>query len=234
MGTILVTGAAGALGGAVCRLLLARGHQLAAVDKSRRSSRLDELVAESKGAAVAVAMDCASSTDARAGVEQVERKLGPLTGAVLIAGGWQGGKPFHEESDDTWTAMFGMNLDTAQHTLRAVLPGMAKRGTGSVVLIGSRAVERPWEGAGAAAYTASKAALVALVRATAAELLDARVRVNAVLPSTIDTPANRSAMPDADHSKWVALDSLAKVIAFLLSDESEAVSGAALPVYGRS
>jgi NAD(P)-dependent dehydrogenase (short-subunit alcohol dehydrogenase family) len=95
-------------------------------------------------------------------------------------------------------------------------------------------VERPWENAGAAAYAASKSALVAYARAIAEETLAHGVRVNAVLPSTIDTPANRAAMPKADAEKWVTTRSIAEVIAFLLSDAARDVSGAAIPVYGRS
>jgi NAD(P)-dependent dehydrogenase (short-subunit alcohol dehydrogenase family) len=130
--------------------------------------------------------------------------------------------------------MVGTNLDTAERSLRALLPGMVARGGGSVVVIGSRAVERPWTSAGAAAYAATKAAVVALAQAIAAEVLEHGVRVNAVLPSVIDTAANRSAMPDADPSRWVSPSSLAGVIGFLLSDDARDVSGAAIPVYGRA
>src|SRR6185312_7437295 len=102
------------------------------------------------------------------------------------------------------------------------------------VLIGSRNAERPWTGASAAAYTAAKSAVVALGQAVAAEVLESGVRINAVLPSTLDTPANRKAMPSADPARWVTTESAAKVIAFLLSDDARDISGAALPIYGRS
>jgi NAD(P)-dependent dehydrogenase (short-subunit alcohol dehydrogenase family) len=130
--------------------------------------------------------------------------------------------------------MVSSNLETAHASLRALLPGMVARKSGSVVLVGSRAVERPWTSAGAAEYAASKAAVVALAQVAAEETLSAGVRVNAILPSTLDTPANRSAMPDADSSRWVSTDSAAEVIAFLLSPSARDVSGAAIPVYGRS
>jgi NAD(P)-dependent dehydrogenase (short-subunit alcohol dehydrogenase family) len=110
---------------------------------------------------------------------------------------------------------------------------MKERGGGSIVAIGSRAAERPWESASAAAYAASKAAVVSLIKTTAQEMLGTGVRLNAVLPSTLDTPANRAAMPQANFSRWVALTELNQVIAFLLSQASSAVTGAALPVYGR-
>jgi NAD(P)-dependent dehydrogenase (short-subunit alcohol dehydrogenase family) len=105
---------------------------------------------------------------------------------------------------------------------------------GSIVVIGSRNVERPWTGASAAAYTAAKSAVVALAQAVAAEVLASGVRVNAILPSTLDTMANRAAMPGADPKLWVTTESAAKVIAFLLSEDARDISGAALPIYGRS
>jgi len=130
--------------------------------------------------------------------------------------------------------MIARNLETVHGALRALLPTMTEQRAGSVVVVGSQAVERPWMSAGAAAYAASKAAVVALAQAAAAEVLENGVRINAVLPSTIDTPANRAAMPKADPARWVAPESLSRVIAFLLSDDARDISGAALPVYGRS
>ena len=167
-------------------------------------------------------------------MNRIAPELGDPTGAALIAGTWDGGKPLHEATDDSvWEKMHATNVDTVYYSLRALLPGMVSRKNGSIVVVGSRAVDRPWESAGAAAYAAAKSAVVALARATAAEVLEHNVRINAVLPSTIDTPANRAAMPKADASKWVSSESLAKVIAFLLSDDARDVTGAALPVYGR-
>jgi NAD(P)-dependent dehydrogenase (short-subunit alcohol dehydrogenase family) len=111
---------------------------------------------------------------------------------------------------------------------------MVARKRGSIVVIGSRAAVNPETSANAAAYAASKAALLALARAVAAEVLAHGVRVNAVLPSTMDTPANRAAMPDVDPGRWVSLGSAAGLVAFLLSDEARDVSGAAVPIYGRA
>jgi NAD(P)-dependent dehydrogenase (short-subunit alcohol dehydrogenase family) len=120
------------------------------------------------------------------------------------------------------------------HALHALLPGMVAGKHGSIVVIGSRAVERPWTSAGAAAYAASKSAAVTLAQTAAQEVLAHGVRINAILPSTMDTPANRAAMPSVDPTTWVSLESAAGVIAFLLSDEARDVSGAAIPVYGRA
>jgi NAD(P)-dependent dehydrogenase (short-subunit alcohol dehydrogenase family) len=157
------------------------------------------------------------------------------SGAILAAGAWHGGKKLHEEADDaTWTKMLGANLETARASLQALLPGMVSRRRGSIVLIGSRAAERPWESANAAAYAASKAAVVALASAAAEEVRSAAVRINVILPSTIDTPQNRAAMPNADPSRWVTPESIAQVARFLLSDAARDVSGAAIPVYGNA
>lgn len=111
---------------------------------------------------------------------------------------------------------------------------MVAERSGSIVVVGSRAVERPWTGTGSAAYAAAKAAVVTIAQTVAQEVLEYGVRVNAVLPSTLDTPANRASDPNADPSKWVSLSSAAAVMAFLLSDDARDVSGAAIPLYGRA
>lgn len=227
----LITGAAGALGSVVVSDLLQKGHQVVAVDLPRSAERLQKL----GPGVLPLAFDTNGPETWAQMVAKAERDLGPLTGAVLIAGGWQGGGALHTRTDDAiWRAMLGANLESAYRTLRAVLPGMVARGGGSVVVIGSRAAVRPDTSAGAAEYAATKSAVVALAQAIAAEVLEKGVRVNAVLPSTIDTGANRSAMPQADPTRWVAPGSLAGVIGFLLSDAARDISGAAIPVYGKS
>lgn len=240
MGAVVVTGAAGALGEVLVGELVARGHRVGAVDRPAARDRLDALAARHAGRCVGVPLDVSSATPeewARAlGSPDCRALLGESPdGAVLVAGGWRGGAPLHAEADDSvWTQMFAANLETAHKTLRALLPGMVRQRRGSVVVIGSRAVERPWTSAGASAYAASKSALVTLACTVSAEVLDLGVRVNAVLPSTIDTAQNRKAMPDVDPSRWVSPASLSAVIAFLLSEDARDVSGAAIPVYGRA
>jgi NAD(P)-dependent dehydrogenase (short-subunit alcohol dehydrogenase family) len=231
----LVTGAAGALGGEVARVLHSRGYGLALVDSTRAGERL-HLLAQSFGGACTVAGDIASEALWTEAMPRIERDLGaPPSVAALIAGGWQGGKALHEEAgDDVWRAMMDANLETAHRSLRALLPAMVARKRGAIVLVGSRAAVDPASSARAAAYATSKAAVVALAQAVAAEVRDQGVRVNAVLPSTLDTPANRAAMPDADPARWVSLASAAGVIAFLLGDEARDIHGAAVPVYGRA
>lgn len=233
MGSVtVVTGAAGALGSGVARFLVAHGHRVALVGRPRGDERAQELATELGAQAAFEGFDGASGEAWSAALDRFEGSLGPVTAAVLAVGGWRGGKPLWES--DAYEAMMASNLDTAHAAMRALLGRMVSRRAGSVVLVGSRAAVRPWESAGAAAYAASKAAVVALAQAAAAEAVGHGVRVNAVLPSTIDTPANRAAMPKADPAAWVGIESLAGVVAFLLSDAARDVSGAALPVYGRA
>jgi len=231
----LVTGAAGALGAEVARVLAGRGCKLALVDTERGRGRLEVLAASLGGASLVVGDITVQQTWSEA-IPRIERELGaPPTWAALVAGAWRGGTALHEEAgDDVWRVMMHANLETAYRSMRALLPAMVARKRGSMVVVGSRAAEQPWTSARASAYAASKAAVVALARAVAAEVLDQGVRVNAVLPSTMDTPANRAAMPEADPSRWVPLASAAGVVAFLLSDDARDVSGAAVPVYGRA
>jgi NAD(P)-dependent dehydrogenase (short-subunit alcohol dehydrogenase family) len=231
----LVTGAAGALGAEVARKLSARGERVVLVDGVAARARLEQLAAALPGASV-VAGDITDDRTWSDALPRVERELGaPPTLAALIAGGWRGGQPLHEDrGDEIWKTMLSANLETVHRSLVRLLPAMVARKRGSLVVVGSRAGEQPWTSAGAAAYAASKSAVVSLARAVAAEVLEHGVRVNAILPSTMDTPANRAAMPKADPSRWVSLDSAAGVVAFLLSDAARDISGAALPVYGRA
>jgi NAD(P)-dependent dehydrogenase (short-subunit alcohol dehydrogenase family) len=233
-GSVVITGAAGALGSATAQRLASLGWGLALVSRPEDRDPLHRL-ASALPRAIAVEADVADVEAWKGALGKIEAEVGPPEGAALIAGTWHGGTPLHAEKDDkVWRAVMATNLETVHGSLRALLPGMVARGRGSVVVVGSRVVERPWTSAGASAYSASKGAVVALAQTVAAEVLQAGVRVNAVLPSTLDTPANRHAMPEADPSRWVSTDSAAAVIAFLLSDDARDVSGAAIPLYGRA
>jgi len=235
----VITGAAGELGAAVARTLAARGDRVALIARAGSGDRLAALAAELGGPSRARAYAVAGLDPAEGWRElpaRISRDFGAVpTLAALAAGGWSGGAAIAAWTDDAaWDGMMSANLATVHRALRALVPGMVAVGRGSVVVVGSRVVERPATGAGAAAYVASKAAAVALAQAVAAEVLEDGVRVNAVLPSTMDTPANRRAMPDADPSRWVSLTSAAGVIAFLLSEAARDLSGATLPLYGRA
>jgi NAD(P)-dependent dehydrogenase (short-subunit alcohol dehydrogenase family) len=228
---VLVTGASGALGAAVVTRLSADGGRVVALERSKSGDVQLESVGQNLLRLHASTSDAAALANA---LGRAEAALGALSGAVLTAGAWRGGRPFHEAgAADDYRTVMDANLESAQVSLRAILPGLVQRRRGSVVLVGSRSGVRPYDAPGDAAYAASKAALTALAQAIAAEVLPHGVRVNLVLPSTIDTEANRRAMPGADRSRWVTTDSLCDVIRFLLSEGARDISGAAIPVYGR-
>lgn len=231
-----ITGAAGALGSVLAKVLVERGHHVALFDVEDARARLDDLVRDlGSEKAFAFAGDFAAASTWDAALAAVEKTFGGKpSAAALVAGGWAGGTPLHEETDDaTYESMMRMNVDTAHRALRALLPAMVAAKRGSIVVVGSRAAVRPYTSARAAAYAASKAAVVAMAEAVAQEVLHHGVRVNALLPSTMDTPANRAAMPKADPSKWVSLESAAKLVAFLFHDDARDITGAAIPIYGR-
>jgi NAD(P)-dependent dehydrogenase (short-subunit alcohol dehydrogenase family) len=227
----IVTGANGALGSAIVARCARDGGRAIAL---MRSAGGEAALQRSSPNVLEVRADTGNAVALRQALERAQAELGPATGAVLTAGAWRGGHDFiSDEAAHDFRAVLDSNLESTNVALRAILPGMVARGHGSVVLIGSRSGVRPDGAKGDAAYAAAKAGLTALAQAIAAEVLAAGVRVNVVLPSTIDTEANRKAMPQADSTRWVTTDSLGDVISFLLSRRSRDVSGAALPVYGR-
>ncbi len=231
---VIVSGAAGALGSTLAAHFIASGAKVAAVDIPQASARLQSLAEQFGNTYLPVPLDVLDANAWRSALSTIEAKLGAPDGAALLAGGFTWTGPIHASSDDAWDSMMTMNAATVHASLRALLPGMVSRRKGSIVAVGSRAAVNPSTGAGMASYTASKAAVTALVQAVAADVLEHGVRVNAVLPSIIDTPRNRADMPNVDYSKWVTPESLGGVISFLLSDASRDISGALVPVYGRT
>ena len=219
-GHVVVTGAFGALGRAVVADLAGRGAEVIALDIAEEVPRLPAALAIG-----GVDLNAAASLSAAMGRLPTDR----LSGLVNIAGGfiWE---TLADGSLDTWDRLYRLNLRSALAMSMAALP-LLRRGGGAIVNIGAAAAAKA--GTGMAAYAASKAGVAKLTESLGEELKDAGVRVNAVLPSIIDTPANRTEMPDADFSRWVAPEALAKVIAFLLSDDASAVTGASIPVTGR-
>ena len=156
----------------------------------------------------------------------------PLTAVVNLVGGFAAGPRVHETPIEDFESQFRLNLRPTYLVTQAALPALVEGGGGAIVCVSTRAALEPFPGA--AGYVASKAAVLALVRALAVEYRDDGVWANAILPSVIDTPGNRKAMPNADHSRWVRPEEIAGVIAFLCSPESSPTSGAAVPVYGRA
>lgn len=227
---VLVTGGTGALGQAIALDLLERGAWVAVTYRDRAEA--DALLERCANAPCDIhALPC-DLTDP-ASVDSAARAVlagGVLDGLVLAAGTWDGGHPVWEAPADEAERLLRTNFLTAVHPTRAFVPGMVEAGGGAVVSVGSRIALRNRKGSVLAA--ASKAALVALTEGLAEDLKGTGVSAFCVLPSTIDTPANRAAFPDADPKRWVAPERIAAVIAWLLDAEASVASGAVVPVYG--
>jgi NAD(P)-dependent dehydrogenase (short-subunit alcohol dehydrogenase family) len=218
MSVILVTGASGTLGSAVVRVLSA-GNRVVGV--ARRRPEFPD----------ALAADLTRAGDAQRVVAEVTAKFGALDSVVHVLGGFAGGEPVQGTSEEIVERMLDMNYRSAFHVFRAAVPHVIKAGKkGRIVAVGSRVAVEPVPAL--AAYSASKAALLSLMKTLSLELRESGVTVNAVLPSMIDTPENRASDPSADFSKWVKPESIAAVIKHLLSDDARDISGAAIPVYG--
>lgn len=228
----VVTGASGALGQAVTAALLDAGARVAVT--GRRAAGVTRLLAQ-VGAGDRIdgrAVDLTDETAVVAFVSWVAERFGGIDGLVAAAGGFAGGTPVHETAFSVWSDQLSINLTTAFLSAKAVVPHLIRRGGGSIVMVGSRPALR---GApGIAAYAVAKSGVLRLTEAMAEELKDQAITVNAVLPSVIDTPANRAAMPDADPSPWVKPAEIAAVICWLLGPDARVISGAAIPVYGRA
>ncbi len=223
---VLVTGVTGGLGGAVARAFLESGATIAGVSRERdHNSFPGEKY-------MGVAADASSPEGAKSAVENVLANLGRIDALAHLVGGFAGGQPTAETTDEVWARMMKLNLNAAFYVMRAVLPSMLRAGRGRIVAVGSRTAVEP--AAGLSAYGASKAGLVSLVRTISAETRASGITANVVLPSVIDTPANRAAMPSADYSRWVRPESIARLIVWLASDAAADISGAVVPVYGRA
>lgn len=228
---IVVTGAAGNLGQAVAQALSRAGARVVLLDRSQ--ARIDALsIGADAGLLRLGDLDLTDDSAVTRALDRAAGHFGRLDGLVNTAGGFAGGKNVHEEDLATWDRMFAVNLRTALVACRAIVPHLLKQQGGRIVNVAARAALTGVAGLGA--YSASKSAVIRLTESLAAELRDRNINVNCVLPGTIDTPQNRRDMPKADFTRWVAPAAIAEVILFLLSDASRAVSGAALPVYGRS
>jgi NAD(P)-dependent dehydrogenase (short-subunit alcohol dehydrogenase family) len=220
--TVLLTGAAGGLGGAVTDAFIDAGWRVVAPVLADAGARL--LV----GRAEMVEADLTDPESVAAAVRVAAADAGaPLRAVVNLVGGYAGGGKVHETPISEFEAMLRLNLRPTYLVTAAALPALIAAGGGAVVCVSAHAAQHPFPGA--AGYVTAKAAVLAFARAVAVEYADADVRCNAVLPTVIDTPANRAALPDADHSRWVPPAQIAKVIRFLASDESAPTTGAAIP-----
>jgi NAD(P)-dependent dehydrogenase (short-subunit alcohol dehydrogenase family) len=230
---VLVTGAAGNLGHAVAQGFELAGAKLALVDRAPdRLPRLFPEMVYSPDHFLAVSVDLTDAEAVQAMVEETIQRFGRIDVLANVAGGYRAGTPVHETSFETWEFLLDLNARTAFTVSRAVIPHMREHGSGKIVNVSARAALQG--GAKSAAYSVSKSAVMRLTESMSAELKASGINVNCVLPGTIDTPPNRDAMPNADHSRWVKPEALADVILFLASDAARAVHGAAIPVYGLS
>jgi NAD(P)-dependent dehydrogenase (short-subunit alcohol dehydrogenase family) len=220
---ILITGASGGLGSAVTKAFLDAGATVAGVFRSGAPSVIHELF-------LPIHADLTAPAEAASAVDRARSQAGRLDALIHLVGGFAGGQTVAATDDATWQRMLDMNLNSAFYAMRAALPALLAAGRGRIVAVGSKTAIEPV--ATLSAYGVSKAGLVALVRTLALELKGTGITANAVLPSVIDTPANRAADPGADFSKWVAPESIAKLILWLASDAAADVNGAIIPIYG--
>jgi NAD(P)-dependent dehydrogenase (short-subunit alcohol dehydrogenase family) len=229
--TVIVAGGTGALGAAVTRAFLATGANVAVT--YRRREEFDALRAEPTAAKLSGAeIDVTNEDAARKFVQQVASENGSIDALVITVGGYAGGKNVWEADAATFDTMIDLNLRAAWAMARAVAPIMIRQDRGAIVNVASRAAYG--SSPGAALYAASKAGVLALWASLAEELKQHNINVNSVVPSIMDTPANRRAMPKANFDAWPKTEDVAKVILFLCSDDAKLVQGAAIPVYGKT
>jgi len=217
---VVVTGASGNLGQAVVRAFEARGDDLVLVDRG----------AAAAGAALHVAADLTDPADAERIARAAVERYGRIDALCNLAGGFAMGEDVHATSAATWKRMWDLNVATMVNASRAVVPVMLAQGRGAIVNVGAFGAQKG--GARMGAYVATKSAVMRLTESMSAELRDRGINVNAVLPTTLDTPENRKAMPGANPAKWVSTDDLAQVIEFLASPRAKAMHGALVPVTG--
>jgi NAD(P)-dependent dehydrogenase (short-subunit alcohol dehydrogenase family) len=226
---VLVAGGTGGLGRTVTLAFLAEGARVSVT--FRNPAELAELQRAAGAGAARLEGHASDVTDEQAVrklVDEIRKRHGRLDVLVNAVGGFTGGKPLWEENADALDKMLALNLRSGWALARAAAPVMLAQGRGAIVNVAAQAALAPPAGLGA--YTASKAAAIALVASLAADLKGTGVRANTILPSIIDTPANRASMPNADFSKWPKPEEITRVVLFLCGDEAKLVNGAAIPV----
>jgi NAD(P)-dependent dehydrogenase (short-subunit alcohol dehydrogenase family) len=228
---VLISGATGALGSAVAREFAQTQARLALTGRSEQ--RLEQLLVETGLPAERVftaVADVTQTDGVKDLIEGVVTRFGRVDALLNTVGGWSGGKPVGETPVGEWDRMLALNLRVAFLLSRAVLPSMLEAGWGRIVHVSSKAAVAPR--AKQAAYTVSKAGLIALIEVIAAEVKGTGVTANVILPSIIDTPANRASMPRADPRKWVPPEHIAATMRFLCSDAAASINGVRVPIYG--
>jgi NAD(P)-dependent dehydrogenase (short-subunit alcohol dehydrogenase family) len=230
---VIITGAVGNLGAAVARAFHGAESKTVLVDRS--SDRLRKAypqLADSPNHLLGGDIDLTDAEGVVKLMNSVHERFGRIDALINTVGTYQGGKRVHEDDLDRWDFLFRVNLRTTLLTCRAAIPYFLNQGSGRIINVAARA--GLVGNAGMAAYCAAKSAVIRLTESLSAELKGNGITVNCILPGTLDTAQNRAAMPNADHSTWVPPAAIADVILFLASDGARAVTGAAIPVYGRS
>jgi NAD(P)-dependent dehydrogenase (short-subunit alcohol dehydrogenase family) len=228
---VLITGATGEFGPYVAKAFSAAGARLAVT--ARKLDQAEALLADmglGPERGLPAVVDVTQAASVAEWVQAVQAQWGRVDVLVNIAGGYKPGKPVAEMAEADLDFLFNLNARSAFLTCRAVVPLMLAQGGGKIINVGAKAALQA--GRKSTAYAISKAAVLRLTEALSAEVREQNINVNAVVPSTIDTPANRTNTPTGDPSKWVAPDDLAAVVVFLASEAARAIHGAAIPVYG--
>jgi NAD(P)-dependent dehydrogenase (short-subunit alcohol dehydrogenase family) len=220
----LVTGANGGLGTFVTKSLLDAGATVVGIARSIAAGEAHD------SRFYPVSADLTDPEEARKLIARLAEQFHKIDILVHVMGGFAGGATVAQTDDATWQKMIDLNLNSAFYVLRSVVPVMRDAGRGTIIAIGSRQAVQPAAGVGA--YSASKSALVSLVQTVALENKDKGIRANVILPGTMDTPANRAAMPKANFEKWVKPEHVAELVVLLAGEAGGDISGAAIPIYG--
>lgn len=225
---VIISGGAGGVGLAVTRIFADQGDRVAVVE---REAVREHMAPHLNDQIRFVAADVTNEDSVRAALDGIQAQDGRVDVLVNVVGGYMAGQPIHELDGDTWDAMLTLNLRTAflmsKHAARLMIP----RNWGRIINFSARAARDTAANAGA--YAVSKAGVLALTEVQAKEVLPFHITVNAILPSIVDTPANRQAMPNADFARWPKAEEVARVVRFLASDDAALISGASIPVYGQ-
>ena len=228
--TVVVTGAAGNLGRAVASAFAALGANLVLIDLKRET--LEAVYGVENAQRLFAATNLLDQNQVNQTVAAAMQRFGRIDVLCNLAGGFRMGEAVHDSTDQNWDFLFNINSRTLLHTSRAIVPCMLQAGGGKIINVGAFAAQKGQAQMGV--YTAAKSVVIRLTESMAAELRTKNINVNCVLPTVLDTPENRAAMPNANPANWVAPEALADVIVFLASDAARAVHGAALPVAGLS
>lgn len=231
----IITGSTGALGSVVTRTFLENGSKVVALYHTQKKyDKLCDSLGELNKKLIGFEGDATSPEDCSQLVKKAIDEHDNVDILVNIVGGWMGGETLEKIDPNVWDKMMDMNAKSVFLCCRAVLPYMIEKNYGKIVNISAKSSTREGRKKRSAIYAASKGAVRVLTQAMAEELLDKNINVNCIMPSTIDTEANRKMMPKADPSKWVPPQKIAETILFLCSDKADEIKGACIPVYGKS